>query len=101
MIPWSHLQLLLEGQPVRFLTLKNHRAADVLLKKLVPIFAAGVSQIKQLGAYSKECERETKNMSVQWNFFKMSRQISAEDVKDLGPCPRCFSNLVLLEEQNV
>ena len=28
MIPWSDLLLLLEGQPVRFLTQKNHRATD-------------------------------------------------------------------------
>ena len=40
-------------------------------------------------------------MSVRWNVFKMSRQIHAEDVKDLVLCPRCFSNLVLLGEQNV
>ena len=33
MIPWSDLLLLLlEGQPVRFLTEKNHRATDFLLK---------------------------------------------------------------------
>ena len=101
MIPWSDLQLLLKGQPVRFLTPKNHRASDVLLKKLVPIFATGISEIKQLGAYKKEWERETKMMSVQWNVFKMSRQIPAEDVEDLSPCPRCFSKLTLLEEQNV
>ena len=101
MIPWSDLQLLLKVQPVRFLTPKNHRASDVLLKKLVPIFATGISEIKQLGAYNKEWERETKMMSVQWNVFKMSRQIPAEDVENLSPCPRCFSKLILLGEQNV
>ena len=58
-------------------------------------------EIKHLGDYNKECERETEIMSVWWNVFKMSCQIPAEDVKDLVPCPRCFSNLVFLGEQNV
>ena len=100
-IPWSDLLLLLEGQPVRFLTPKNHRAIDVLFKKLVPIFATSISEIKNLEAYNKECESENEMMSVWWNVFKMSCQIPAEDVKDLVPCPRCFSNPALLEEQNV
>ena len=58
MISWSGLLLLLEGQLVHFLTPKNHRATDVLLKKLVPIFATGISEIKHLGDYNKECERD-------------------------------------------
>ena len=101
MIPWSHLLLLLEGQPVRFLMLKNHRATDVLSKKLIPIFATDISEIKHLGAYNKEYERETEMMSVRWNVFKMSCQIPTEDVKGLVPCLRCFSNPAMMGEQNV
>ena len=71
MIPRSDLLLLLKGQPVRFLTPKNHRSTNVLLKKLFPIFATSISEVKHLGAYNKECERETEMMSVQWNVFKM------------------------------
>ena len=100
-VAWSDLLLLLEVQPLRFLTPKNHRATDVLFKKLIPIFSVGISEIKHLGAYNKEYERETEMMSVRRNVFKMSRQIPAEDVKDLVPCPRCFSNLVLFGEQNI
>ena len=100
MIPWSYLLLFSEVQPVHFLTPKNHRGTHVLFRKLVHIFATGISEIKHLGSYNKNCKRETEMMSVRWNVFKMSRQIHAEDVKDLVLCPRCFSNLVLLGEQS-
>ena len=89
------------GSTSTFSDTKNHRATDVLFKKLVPIFAVGVSEITHLGAYNKECERETEMMNVRRNVFKMSRQIPAEDVKDLFSCPRCISNLVLFGEQNI
>ena len=66
---------------------------------LVAIFATSIFGMKHLGAYNKRYERETGMTSVRWNVFKMNRQIPAEDVKDLVPCLRCFSDLVLLESK--
>ena len=44
-------------------------------------------------------ERETEMMSVRWRVFEFSRKIPQEEQKDLPPCPRCFSELVFLDEQ--
>lgn len=100
-IPWNDLLLLLEGQPVRFPAPKNHRAKDVLLERDVPVFATSKSEIKHVGKYNKECETETEMMSVRWKVFQFHKQIPMSETKDIVPCPRCFSNLVLFGERNV
>ena len=45
-------------------------------------------------------------MCARWRTFQFSYQIPREQIKDLEPCPHCFSELVLLgcevdSEENV
>ena len=89
---WNVLLLLAEGQSVRFLTPKNHKAKDILFTAQVPLFATSKDVI------TNKDPGESEMMMCRWKVFKMSHQIPQQEAKDLAPCAKCFSKLVLLGE---
>lgn len=96
LIAWKEFLLLLEGQMVHLPTPKNHFNKDICLNTDIPVFATGKSQIKFIGRFNAEDERETEMMSVRWKYFELSHQIPQTEQKSLESCPSCFSKLVLL-----
>jgi hypothetical protein len=96
-IPWHDLLLLLEGEPVHFPAPKTHFAEDILFEADTPVFATSKYRL----AYITGCtvdERETEMMSVRWNVFSLTHQISEDEQIDIKPCPRCFACLVCIEQ---
>ena len=78
---------------------KNQYSSDVCIDTDVPIFATLSNPIVYYGRNGQIDERETEMMSVRWRVFEFTRKIPQEEQKDLPPCPRCFGELVFLDEQ--
>ena len=77
---------------------KNHFAKDLLISNDTTILATGSSSIKHVGKYNISDDRETEMMKFRWRVFEFIRRISESDVKEINPCPRCFSEIVLMVE---
>lgn len=92
-IPWHDLLLLLEGEPVHFPAPKTHFAEDILLDSDTPVFATSKNRLAYVKGGTVD-ERETEMMSVRWNVFPLTQQISEDRQMDIKPCPHCFACLV-------
>jgi hypothetical protein len=97
LITWSDFLLLLEGQTVHLPRPKNMFATDLCIPRenTIPIFATSKGPIEFYGKYNSRDERENDMMSSRWNIFTFSVQIPPNECKDMHPCARCFSNLVM------
>jgi len=100
LISWKEFLLLLEGQLVHLPTPKNHYSKDIALSKDIPVFATGKAQIKYVGKFNAEDERETAMMDSRWQYFELRHQIPVEEQKDIQPCISCFSKLAVLGEDH-
>ena len=74
-------------------------------KNTIPVFVTS-KEIEFIGKYNARDEIEIDMMCARWRTFQFSYQIPREQIKDLKPCPHCFSELVLLgcevdSEENV
>ena len=72
---------------------KNHFSKDLTISSDVPIFGTSKSRIKH--PYDPI---ESEMMDTRWKVFEFYYQIPPSQQKDLISCPKCFSDLVLLEE---
>jgi len=97
-IAWKELLLLLEGQTVHLPSPKNQYTKDISLSTDTPIFATSKSKIRYTGKFNVTDKMEDDMMDARWKFFEFFYQIPQSDQKDLVPCPKCFCELVLLEE---
>lgn len=98
LIQWKDLLLLLEGEIVKLPSPKNHFVLDVCINTDIPIFATSKCRVEYIGKFNSRDEGETAMMAVRWKVFDFTRQISEEEQKSVPPCPRCFSELVLMGE---
>ena len=95
LIPWEDMLLLLEGEAVHFPTPPNHFKENVCLTRDTPVFVTGKSFITFQGPYSTCDLVEDEMMTTLWKVFRFTWQIPIERQKDIPPCPKCFSDLVL------
>lgn len=97
-IAWSDFLLLLEGQTIHLPRPKNMYATDMCIDRsnTIPFFATSKGPIEYMGRYNICDERETEMMSSRWLTFPFSYQIPNSEVKNIEPCPACFSKLVFL-----
>ena len=75
-----------------------HYAKDITFNLDTPIYGTGKGPIvfSRSGIVDK---RETDMMAVRWNIFTFQAQIAPSEQKDLLPCGRSFSELVLGENE--
>lgn len=99
LISWKDLLLLVEGHVVHLPAPKNLHSRDICIDNDIPIFATSSAPIVYYGRNGQIDERETEMMSVRWRVFELNRNIPQAEQKDVSPCPRCFAELVLLDEQ--
>ena len=99
LISWKDFLLLLEGHIVDLPAPKNQCSSDVCIDTDIPIFATSSNPIVYHGRNGQIDECETEKMSVRWRVFEFTQKIPQADQKDLSPCPRCFGELVFLDEQ--
>jgi len=95
-IPWSSLLLLLEGETVKLPAPKNHHESDVVIDTDIAIFATSKSKIEYRGPFNLGDEKEQGMMDSRWRVIKFTHVFSQADQKDIKPCEKCFSELVLL-----
>ena len=91
------MQLLLEGETVKLPALRNIYSEDIVISTDVAIFATSKSSIKHRGPYNASNDRETDMMVGRWKNYEFRHQFSPRQQKDLPPCPRCFTKLVLFD----
>ena len=84
------------GELVKLPSPKNQFPCDVCSNKDIPIFATSKSKIDYVGKHNNRDGRETKMMNVRWKIFEFFHRIPQEEQKSVTPCPRCFSDLILL-----
>ena len=96
LICWKDLLLLLEGENVKLPSPKNQFATDVCINTDIPVFATSKAKIEFVGKYNTRDDRETEMMDVRWKIFEFTHRIPQVDQKIITPCPRCFTELVLL-----
>ena len=95
MIAWKELLLLLEGQTVHLPSPKNHYTTDICISTDVPIIATGKARIEYQGRYNTTDPVENDMMAASWRVFEFFHQIPVAEQKEMPPCPKCFSKLVL------
>ena len=93
-IPWSDFLNLLEGKHIHIPVPKTHYVEDVLWTNDTPIFATAGKKIRKYEAGEID-EIETEMMDSRWKVFLFRHRISKEDIVEMEPCCRCFSELVL------
>ena len=98
LIAWKDLLLLLEGHIVHLPAPKNQYSNDVCIDTDIPVVATSKEPIVYHGRNGRIDERETEMMAVRWRVFELNKKIPEEEQKDISPCPRCFAELVLLDE---
>ena len=94
LISWQDLLKLLEGDIVHIAAPKTHFAKDLVMDKDTPIFATSVSRVRSY-SNGRINEAETEMMEVRWKIFTFYSQIQQQEIKELQPCPKCFTDLVL------
>ena len=90
------LMLLLEGRLLKLPSPKNHFVCDVYINKDIPIFATSKVKIHYVGKLNTRNEWETEMMDVRWKIFEFFHRIPYEEQKSVTPCPKFFSELILL-----
>lgn len=96
-IPWHDFLLMLEGELVHLPAPKTYYSRDLAFDRDTPIFCTGKNSFIYVKGGTVD-QRETDMMSVRWRTFHFNHQIPERDHKELKPCPRCFSRLILGEE---
>jgi len=96
MIAWKELLLLLEGQDVHLPAPKNLYANDICISSDVPVFATGKSPIRYIGRGQTGDVIENEMMDARWKVFEFHAQIPEADQKEVAPCTKCFSTLVIM-----
>ena len=89
--------LILEGQPVHFPAPKNHYSKDVCLLSDTPVMETCKSRVV-IEPNEKSDEIENEIMEPRWKVFEFTHQIPFDGQKEVEPCGRCLSELVLLGE---
>ena len=84
-IPWHDLLLLLEGEPVHFSAPKSHFSEDILLDADTPVFATSKHRLAYVRDGTVD-QRKTEMMSVRWNVFTLTQQISEDRQIEMKPC---------------
>lgn len=100
LISWQNLLLLLEGETVKLPSPKNQFATDICINTDVPIFSTSKAPIEYVGKFNSRDDKETEMMSVRWKVFSFYHQFSENEQKQVVPCARCFSELVVLGESD-
>ena len=95
MLPWQDFLNLLEGIEVHIPTPKTHYAEDIELESDIPFFATSIGPIVFNGK-STDPAGEDAMMATRWNEFKFTHSIPKSEQVKFPPCPRCFSELVLM-----
>lgn len=93
-IPWHDLLLMLEGDVVHLPAPKTHYSTDICLQRDTPIFATGKGPL----IYVKNGvidQLETDMMSSRWRILKLHYQVPREAQREIPPCGKCFSKLVV------
>ena len=98
LIPWHDLLLLLEGDTVKLPAPKNRFAEDIRIDSDVAIFATSKREVKYTGTYNTTDDVETEMMAARWKLFRFKHQFEQSVQKKVPPCPKCFTELVFLEE---
>ena len=100
LIACHELLNLLEGAPCKLGRPKNVFATDLPIQrsKGIPFFATGISSIEFFGAYRQRNERETDMMDNRWKIFEFTHQIPQNESLGIEICPKCFFDLVMLDE---
>ena len=93
-IPWHDLLLMLEGHVVHLPAPKTHFARDISFDRHTPIFWTGKSPLMFVKNGVID-DRESDMMACRWKVFYFNCQIPKERHKELPPCPKCFSDLIL------
>ena len=97
LICWKGLLLLLESEPVKLPSPKTQFATDVCIKTDIPIFATSKAKIEFVGKHNTRDNQETGMMDVRWKILEFHHRIPQYEQKTIIPCPRCFTELVFLE----
>lgn len=95
LIKWNDFLLLLEGQTVHLPRPKNQFATDLVIDRenTIPFFATSKTPIKFVGKFNSHDEMETEMMNSRWKIFEFTKKIP--EIKEIDPCPHCFSCLVV------
>ena len=103
-IKWDQLLRLLEGHLVNLPAPMNHYSRDVCIDSDVPVFATSSEPIFYYEGNDTDKTKfagENEQMRVRWKHFHFTYQIPVEEqIHDIPKCPSCFSNLVLLTEND-
>ena len=94
-INWYIFLNLLEGAPVHLSAPKTHYPEDPLWTALTPIFATSNNVIRCVDEKGIEDRGETDMMHKRWKSFKFEHQFKKLDIIEIGPCKRCFAELIL------
>ena len=76
-------RVLLEEGPVHFPTPRNHFVKDIKFDKDTPTFATSKGEIKHCDKYNVTDERVNEMMAVRWKIFKLHRQITEPECKEV------------------
>ena len=76
---------------------QNQYSNDVCIDTDITIVATSKEPIVYHGRNGRIDERETEMMAVRWRVFELNKKIP-EEQKGISPCPHCFAELVLLDE---
>ena len=88
--------LILKGENVKLPSLKRQFASDVYINTYILIFGTSKAKIEFVGKHNTRDDRETEVMEIRWNIFEFTHRIPQAYKKIITPCPRCFTELVLL-----
>ena len=99
LIQRNDLLSLLGGEPLHFPSPKNITNKDICFTKDTPIFATSKDEVI-LSRYGYVDATETEMMSTRWRVFNFSYQIPRDEHKEIFPCNKCFSELILNNDIN-
>ena len=96
LISWCEFLQVLEGDTVRFPTLKNQMSKDIVSENDTPFFATSDAPLVLINNGSID-RVNTEMMNVRWRMFKLHKQIPRDEQRDINPCGHCFAELLLGE----
>lgn len=94
LIPWHDLLLMLEGETVHLPAPKTHFTRDIEVVKDTPIFCTSKRPLIFIKNGVVD-DRETEMMAVRWNVVSFNYQIPQDEQRNVLPCVRCFTDLLL------
>ena len=77
---------------------KNQYSTDVVIDTDIPIFATSKSPIMFKGPFHTTDELENVMMVSRWRVIHFHHVFPENIQKHVGPCGRCFSELVYTDE---